>query len=100
MVVNQHMGGWQRHTTRYLVRGFVKALPQIGQGAAQRSLASLFIAFWPEEGGDLVARVDPLLHGKVGQQRQDFARLEGERLLRVAHFWRPEQSENQSAHFT
>lgn len=98
IVFNQHMCGLQQHMTRALVRGSVKAPSQIGQ--AQGSLASLFIAVWPEEGCNLVTRVDPLLHGKVGQQRQNLAGLKGERLLRVAHFWRSEQPEHQAAHFT
>jgi hypothetical protein len=78
----------------------VQDAAQMNQGAAERRLATWYVAVRPEEGDQFFARVDATLDGQVGEERQRLARRKDQRVPRVVYLRQPKHMETQSTHVT
>ena len=78
--------------------GFGQGSAQRGQREAQCRAAARGVAFWPEQSGELLARVQPRLQDHVRQDGQGLARREGNVLAGVPDSGRAEQRERESSY--
>src|SRR6266516_1415444 len=58
------------------------------------------VPFWPEELGEVFARMDATFYRQIDEEREFLARGEQQHLIGMAHFWWTQQGEAYVAHLT
>ena len=66
--------------------GQVERAAQMGQGGPQCAPAMYGVAFRPEEGGQLFARVSPLFYRQINEEGQHLTGGKSEYLFAIPHF--------------
>jgi hypothetical protein len=75
-------------------------MTEMEQGNAQGCPAMHRVPFWPEELGQVFARMDATFYRQIEKEREFLARGEQQHLIGMAHFWWTQECEAYVAHLT